>query len=200
MLWGPPQSIPNKQKNYHDDALLTLNWALSRRDDLPHAQKIFLQKALHFSLSHNYFWYQSEFYSQGNGGSYWSQIHLSLANSFMAEWEDRYIFNQMRPQLCFYRRFIDELFFIWEGTEQSLHEFLSHLNSNNNNIMLDYQFSNREINFLDLTMFRTGNDLATKFFLKATDRNNHNQKWPSSILAAEYSPRSTHLHQKKLCF
>lgn len=39
----------------HEDSLLALNWAFSKRDDLPHIHKKFLGKILDYCLTHNYF-------------------------------------------------------------------------------------------------------------------------------------------------
>lgn len=46
----------------HDDTILALNWALSQREDLPYHQKILLHDALDFCLSHNYFWFNNNFF------------------------------------------------------------------------------------------------------------------------------------------
>lgn len=48
----------------HEDALLCLNCALSEREDLPFIQKKFLGMALDYCLSHNYFWYSGQYYTQ----------------------------------------------------------------------------------------------------------------------------------------
>lgn len=97
----------------------------------------------------------------------------SLANLFMAEWEDKFVFSQGRDSLLFYKRFIDDLFFVWEGTESSLHAFMCELNSNKNNIKLDYTYSKERIHFLDVNVRRTGNSLSTTVYFKPTDRNSY---------------------------
>lgn len=51
----------------HEDAALALNWVLSRRDDIPHMQKCFLGQVLDFCMSHNYFWFNGQFFSQQVG-------------------------------------------------------------------------------------------------------------------------------------
>lgn len=112
-------SKQNIHSNYiHEDVALALNWALSKRDDIPSVQKRFLGQVLDFCMSHNYFWCDGHFYSQQVGVAMGAKYAPSLANLFMAEWEDRKVFSQKRPQLLFYRRFIDDLLFIWEGTEE----------------------------------------------------------------------------------
>lgn len=52
----------------------------------------------------------------------------SLANLFMGEWEDKSIFAIKRDGLLFYKRYIDDLLFVWEGSENFLHKFMSELN------------------------------------------------------------------------
>lgn len=94
----------------HDDALLALNWALCKRDDLPFNQ-VFLRNALDFCLNHNYFWYNGSFYTQQRGVAMGANFAPSIANLFMAEWEDKVIFKEQRTELIFYKRFIDNLFF-----------------------------------------------------------------------------------------
>lgn len=67
------------------------------------------------------------------------------------------MFSSQRPQLKFYSRFIDDLLFIWEGSEESVVEFLGYLNRNTNNIKLDYQISGKTVNFLDATIEKSYN-------------------------------------------
>lgn len=86
----------------------------------------------------------------------------------MVEWEDRHVFNQNRPELKLYRRFIDALLFIWEGSRESAVEFVQQLNLNTNNIVLDVS-----VNFLDLTFMKSEVGMSTKVYFKPTDRNSY---------------------------
>lgn len=95
----------------------------------------------------------------------------SIANLFMGEWEDKEVFHERRPELLFYRRYIDDLQLLWAGSESSLKEYLDHLNDNTHNIKLTSQWSLKQIHFLDLNIFRVENRLQTKVFFKPTDRN-----------------------------
>lgn len=61
------------------------------------------------------------------------------ANLFMGEWDDKIIFSIKREELIFYKRYIDDLFFIWVGSTESLQQFIQKLNVNNNNIKLTTQ-------------------------------------------------------------
>lgn len=97
----------------------------------------------------------------------------SIANLFTAEWEDKVIFKEKRDELIFYKRFIDDLFFIWAGSAVSLHQFLQELNNNNNNIELTSHWHSEEINFLDVNVYRRNDRLETKVYFKMTDRNSY---------------------------
>lgn len=54
----------------------------------------------------------------------------SIANLFMGEWEDKIIFSTKKEELRLYKRYIDDLFFIWAGSKLSLQGFLDELNAN----------------------------------------------------------------------
>lgn len=91
-----------------------------------------------------------------------------------------------REELLLYRRYIDDLFFIWSGSTLSLQCFLKELNANTNNIRLTSEYSKYDIHFLDVYM--QGEKLETKVYFKPTDRNNylpfhsgHHPMWLRSI-------------------
>lgn len=66
--------------------MLALNWALSRREDIPHAQKCFLGQSLDsYCMSHNYVWFNGHFFLQQVGVAMGAKYAPSLANLFMAE-------------------------------------------------------------------------------------------------------------------
>lgn len=67
----------------HDDALLSLNWAFSKREDIPFIQKKILRMILDYCLTHNYFWYLGNFYNQKTGVAMGAKFSPSLANLFM---------------------------------------------------------------------------------------------------------------------
>jgi len=61
----------------------------------------------------------------------------NFANLFMSCFEDKFIFNT-GTRLMYYRRYIDDLFFLWNGTGVELVNFVEHLNklSSHNQIHL----------------------------------------------------------------
>lgn len=55
----------------------------------------------------------------------------SLANLFMAQWEEEAIIHGNWPELIIWKRFIDDAIFLWKGTSDRLESFLSSLDQNN---------------------------------------------------------------------
>ena len=55
--------------------------------------------------------------------------------------------------LLFYRRFIDDIFFIWHGTLTGLHSFFDCLNSLAPTIKLAWNFSQQEVIFVDTVVY-----------------------------------------------
>ena len=82
-----------------------------------------------------------------------------------------------------YYRFIDDIFFIWTGSEAELLKFFYEINSVHDTIKFNCNHSNNSINFLDTTVYISQNKLSTKLFTKSTDR-------PSYLHYNSYHPRA----------
>lgn len=178
---------------HHEDAILALNWALSKREELPHMQKKFLKMVLEFCLTHNYFWYGGHFYNQKTGVAMGAKFAPSLANLFMSEWEDKWIFHNKPRELIFYQRYIDDLFIIWEGSEETLKDYANKLNTNGNNIKLEFQWDREQIHYLDVTVMKGATNFYTKAYFKPSDRNSyipiqsgHHPRWLRNIPKGQF--------------
>ena len=73
---------------------------------------------------------------------------VTEANAFMYLHE-KDIIDRYSSYLILYKRFIDDILAIWDGTKDTLLEFLDTLNSKAGRIKLTYYISNRSISFLD---------------------------------------------------
>ena len=69
----------------------------------------------------------------------------------------------------FWKRFIDDIFLIWEHGESEFIKFMEYLNSINPNIQFTYKYSSECIEFLDVLVKREGQSLTTDLFVKETD-------------------------------
>lgn len=102
--------------------------------------------------------------------------------------------------MLFYQRYIDDLFIIWQGTEESLREFSKWLNSNNNNIKLEFNWDKQQIHYLDVLVMKEEDKLSTKAFFKTTDQNSyipvqsgHHPQWLRNI------PKGQFMHIRRNC-
>ena len=93
------------------------------------------------------------------------------ANIFMGVFEEKHIYPKIQNKIRIFLRYIDDIFFIWKGTEDDLKQFLNDINLIHPTIKFDYHTSKTAVNFLDLTIYKDINGkLATKVYTKPTDR------------------------------
>ena len=79
--------------------------------------------------------------------------HLTAANAFMY-YHERGIIEFYSRYLCLYKRFIDDIFVIWDGPRENLLEFLSVINTKDERIKITFEISDSQISFLDLLLFK----------------------------------------------
>lgn len=103
-------------------------------------------------------------------------------------WEEEYICSKKIPQLKFYRRYIEDLIVLWDGTPEAFEEFLQTLNINRYGLTFPGKWNNHKIDYLDLEIFKRDEGLHTRTFFKATDRNGympmsscHHPQWKGNI-------------------
>ena len=119
----------------------------------------------------------------------------------MGKFEETHIYPRIQDKTRIFLRYIDDLFFIWKGTEHELKEFLKEINKVHPTIKFDYSYSKTEINFLDLTIYKDiSGKLATKIFTKPTDRQAylHNTSAHPSHLKKSI-PYGQALRLKRIC-
>lgn len=135
-------------------------------------------------LTLNNFVFNDENYVQVNGASMGTKCAPSYASLFMGKFEETHILPKIRDLILIYVRYIDDIFFIWTGTERELLQFFSEINSVHPTIKFDYIYSRNNVNFLDSTVTILGNRLGTSVYTKPTDRKAY-------LHAKSYHPKST---------
>ncbi|CAH2329718.1 Hypothetical predicted protein, partial [Pelobates cultripes] len=95
-------------------------------------QRDFILEGIRIILTNNFFWFQGTFYLQIRGTAMGTKFAPSYANLFMAYWEETHVFSEHPwvSNLVSYRRYIDDIFFIWNGSCYLLEMFLAFLSSN----------------------------------------------------------------------
>ena len=92
------------------------------------------------------------------------------ASLFMGWFENQHILPRINEHISMYVRYIDDIFFIWNGTEAELKEFLLVINTIHPTIKFDHKFSRERIEFLDTVVKLINGKLSTTLFTKPTDR------------------------------
>jgi len=104
-----------------------------------------------FVCNNSYVEYAGRIYKQLNGIAMGTNAAVSLANIYMAKLIDRYI--RSRPQVFYYKRYIDDLFIIWNGSLEMWDRVQTNVNRIHPKIHIDFSTpSLRKVDFLDITV------------------------------------------------
>lgn len=105
----------------HDLGLFAVEYYLGRDSGLFDEQIHFIMELLEYEASHNYFWFEKQFYRQDRGVAKGAKYAPSLANLF--RWEENVHYVCRRPQLRLWARYIDDILLLWDGTRDELDPF-----------------------------------------------------------------------------
>ena len=97
--------------------------------------------------------FSSDIYHQTFGIAMGTPFAVTAANAFMY-YHERDIIELYSRNLTLYKRFIDDIFVIWEGPRETLLQFLSAINTKDERIKITYEISDSKISFLDLLLFK----------------------------------------------
>jgi hypothetical protein len=102
------------------------------------------------TLSASYFTVGNEVYRQVNGIKMGTNEAVILANTYLDHYTDSNV--KDHPNLLLYKRFIDDIIGIWNGTHQELTQFVNWLKSFTPELSIEYITSKSTVDFLDLTL------------------------------------------------
>ena len=86
----------------------------------------------------------------------------------MAELEEEILGElELKPYLWWW--YIDDIFFIWKHGEEKLKEFIDALNKKHPTIKFIAEWSETQINFLDVTVYLENGKINTDLYVKPTD-------------------------------
>ena len=77
----------------------------------------------------------------------------SYANLFMGDLELQ-LLELGKPYIHVWKRFIDNIFLIWTGSQQQLDEFTGKINSHHGTIKFTHENSENKVTFLDVTAYK----------------------------------------------
>ena len=125
---------------------------------------------LHFILKYNYFDFLDKHYLQTQGTAMGTKMAPPYANLFMASIESS-LTASFTNHILLWKRFIDDIFFIWHGNLDSLSKFISFANTFHPTIKFTFEQSSTTVNFLDLHIYKNKhNTLDTTIYRKPTDK------------------------------
>lgn len=116
----------------------------------------------------NYFCYMDRLYRQTRGIAMGTNAAVSLANFYLGHLLDNIISNN--PRVDLYRRYIDDLFLIFNGSESDLLDLIELWNHLIPGIKFTYKYSHAEIDFLDLTIYTENDVIGYRTFHKTISR------------------------------
>ena len=101
-----------------------------------------------------------------------TRVAPSLANTFMDDFEEKYVYTY-RTQPLLWKRYIDDVFCVWTKPESELLQFIEHLNTCHANIKFTAEYSKEKVNFLDTTVLIKDDTLITDLYTKETDTHSY---------------------------
>ena len=144
---------------------------LENREDKSIATS-FLMTLLALVLKGNFFTFADKLYKQVIGTAMGTRLAPGYACTFMGRLEKSKLLGEWKgTQPKLYKRYIDDLFFVWTSTEQELLQFLDHLNTRHKHIKftISYDIKTRSVSFLDmLVSIDNSGMIITDLFRKPT--------------------------------
>ncbi|CAJ0950204.1 unnamed protein product [Ranitomeya imitator] len=129
---------------------------------------------LRIILTSNFFLFQDTFYLQKRGTAMGSHAAPPYANAYMVHFEESSFYKNslFRENIIIWKRYIDDVFCVWRGSEDILHTFLAFLNTSWPGITFTINYDLWSMNFLDTLVIKgLGGQLSTDLYSKSTDRN-----------------------------
>ena len=151
----------------HNEGLSALRKRLIERDkkDVSTGTLVVLAKLV---LKNNIFNFNEKTLKQKRGTAIGTKFAPPYSILFMAELEEKILeIVDNKPYLWW--RYIDDIFFIWEHGEEKLRNFVKTLNEIHPTIKFTAEWSQKSINFLDVTVSLIDGQIETDLYVKPTD-------------------------------
>lgn len=128
-----------------------------------------ISKLIELVLTKNHFQFNDEDYIQKLGTSMGTRMAPSYASLFMGKFEKEYL-ESCGVQPLLWLRFLDDIFMIWDDSEEKLLQFFDELNKFHETINFTYNYSKTNAVFLDVKIEKSDEGmLCTSVFEKDTN-------------------------------
>ena len=191
----------------HDDGIESIfqhysKWLHTLPSYAPNANVITI--LLHFILKHSHFRFQEQHFIQNTGTSMGGRYAPPYANIFMSKIED-IIYQEWSSHIPFWKRFIDDIFFIFTGSLNELNRLKTFMNSIHDTIKFTFTESLTSIAFLDTLIYTVDRKLMTSLYRKPTDKtlllhfdSNHSLHTKESIIYSQALRYNMTIKENKL--
>lgn len=132
-----------------------------------------LLQLLEINLTRNDFVFDGQYFLQIKGTAMGKRFAPAYADIFMADWETKALEKCVLKPLHYFR-YLDDIWGVWDHSEQEFEVFLRTLNDHNPSIQLTATTSRTFVHFLDTTVFKAppvtlSCQLLTRVYFKDTD-------------------------------
>ena len=152
---------------HHEDGLVAMRKALDEQGDKTVSTDSLMELA-ECVLKNNIFEHNTSFYRQLRGTAIGTKMAPPYAIIFMSDLEEKILKDYDKKPLT-WRRYIDDIFMLWQDGEKELEKFLEFLNFYHPTIKFTADHSREKIDFLDVSVRKTNNQLVTDLYIKPTD-------------------------------
>ncbi|CAJ0936373.1 unnamed protein product [Ranitomeya imitator] len=158
----------------HQKGMEAVKLFLMQHTNFSNDQLAFCRDLLSLILTKIFFLFEDQFFFQIKGTAMGSNVAPPYANIFMDYFEKSFVYPHFlfTAHILYWRRFIDDIFFVWTGTSEDLLLFHNDLNSSISGLSFTIHSDQHSVNILDTTITIMSNGtLESDLYVKTTDRN-----------------------------
>ena len=148
-----------------------------------------IMKLLEISIETYFKTIDGKIYFQSDGLPIGKSISKPLAGIYMHWFEKKYVFGEsstFRDNIVFWKRQMDDVFFVWRGSKEDLELFVWHLNGIAHRVQFTLEVEKEGfLPFLDVGISKLDGKLVTKIYRKPTHTQqyiNWNSNHPKNML------------------
>jgi hypothetical protein len=185
-----------------DDGLNVFEKFLNIRQDKS-VSTSFLMTLLKYVLTCNIFIFNNKFYWQKIGTSMGTKVAPTYACLFMGALEAIMLDKWKGIKPLLFKRYIDDIFFVWSGSKAELEKFIKHMNTAHPFLKFkaNYNFDSKKVEFLDtIISISDQGRFKTDLYTKPGKKNSllhYSSSHPFHIL--KNIPYSLALRIKRIC-
>ena len=134
----------------HDKGIEAIQYHIRNRKANPPNDRLI--QLLNIVLKFNNFKFTNKHFLQVNGTAVGTHVASTYANLFVSHFEDKFVYpHRLKP--LFWFRFIDDIWGVFRGTQETLSKFHQDINNAIDSINFTLDSSEKSVVFLDVTTY-----------------------------------------------